>query len=131
MVWRESGLPEMGSFVSHHRRLMILATALLVGSATLPARADAPFSIVFGLDSQRRPAVSIRAFGPKNGQKLFSFDAVDLGNRPSLYTEFKPPASGQAPGQQGLAAASNAKQSRAAAILNASLHLLRAITGHH
>jgi hypothetical protein len=78
----------MGIFVSHPRRIMTLVTLLLTVAAAAPARADAPFSIVFGLDQQRRPAFSIKAFGgPRSGQKLFSIDSIDTsGLRTSPYT---------------------------------------------
>ena len=108
---------------------MSLVALLLTMTAVAPARADSPFSIVFGLDQQHRPAFSIKAFGPSKGQKMFSIDSIDTSGRPSLYTEFKPPASpASAPAPVG---AMTAKQSRAAAIFNGTLHLLRALIPHH
>jgi hypothetical protein len=107
---------------------MILTALLLTLGAVAPARADSPFSIVFGLDQQRRPAFTIKAFGPTKGQKLFSLDAIDNSGRPPLYTEFKPPASQLAP-SPGVAATS--KQSRAASLLEGTLHILRALIPHH
>jgi hypothetical protein len=118
----------MGKFVSHHRRLMILVALLLPLAAAAPARADSPFSIVFGLDQQRHPAFAIRAFGPSKGQKLLSIDSIDLSGRPPLYTEFKPPASSAAASQS---VASTSKQSRAAALLRGTLSILRALLPHH
>jgi hypothetical protein len=88
----------MGIFVSLHRRLISLVALLLTLAAVAPARADSPFSIVFGLDQQRHPAFSIRAFGGPKGQKLFSIDSIDTSGRQAPYTEFKPPSAGLAPG---------------------------------
>ena len=116
--------------MSHPRRIMTLVTLLLTVAAAAPARADAPFSIVFGLDQQRRPAFSIKAFGgPRSGQKLFSIDSIDTtGQRTSPYTEFKPPASQLAP-SPGVPVSS--KQSRAASLLNGTLSILRSLLPHH
>lgn len=109
---------------------MTLVTLLLTVAAAAPARADAPFSIVFGLDQQRRPAFSIKAFGgPRSGQKLFSIDSIDTsGLRTSPYTEFKPPVSQLAP-SPGVPV--NSKQSRAAALLGGTLSILRSLLPHH
>jgi hypothetical protein len=114
--------------VSHRRRFVTFAALLLTVAAATPARADSPFSIVFGLDQQHRPAFSIQAFGPTKGQKLIRIDSIDNSGRPPLYTEFKPPSSSQAP-SPGVPA--NGKQSRAAGLINGTLQLLRSLLPHH
>jgi hypothetical protein len=108
---------------------MTLAAALLTVAAAQPARADSPFSIVFGLDQQRHPAFQIQAFGPTKGQKLIRIDSIDTSGRPPLYTEFKPPSSSLTPGSPGTA--STGKQSRAAALINGTLSIIRSLLPHH